>query len=91
MNVPKELKLKVTDKHRTVLAYGEVTGHAHAFYGNDTTELSTDIEETRTFLKIKATDALTHEEHAPHTFEPGMGEVIVQREYTMGNIRRVAD
>lgn len=79
-------------QERVVLAFGETTGHAHAFYEPQKVELikNPDIEETK--LVIKASGAkLEHEEHATHTFEPGIGEVIQQSEYTMGEIKRVAD
>ena len=87
------LKPKATDAHRVVLAYGEVTGHAHAFYEKDKVELleSTDVKETRTFLNIKQEASLQHEEHATHVISPGIGEVITQREYQMGQLRRTMD
>jgi len=89
--IPTELKPKVTDKHRVVLAYGEVTGHAHAFYNPELVELSTDIEETKTFLTVKAPSDLQHEEHTTHRIEEGQGEVIIQAQYQMGEVRRAAD
>ncbi len=74
------------EEKRTVLAYGEVTGHAHAFYGEDVAEFDGKV------LKIKKPNAeLKHEEHSTHTFEPGIGEVTIQREYQMGEIKRVVD
>lgn len=74
-----------TEKNRVVLAYGEVTGHAHAFYGEDTAVLEGNK------LTIKSKDALKHEEHTKHVFSPGVGEVTIQREYQMGEIKRVLD
>lgn len=79
-------------QEKVVLAYGETTGHSHAFYEPLKVELikNPDIEETK--LVIKASGAkLEHEEHATHTFEPGIGEVIQQSEYTMGEIKPVID
>lgn len=71
---------------RVVLAYGEVTGHAHAFYD------PAKVEYTNGQLKIKAAGAaLEHEEHKTHVFEPGVGEVTIQREYQMGSIKRAVD
>lgn len=70
---------------RVVLAYGEVTGHAHAFYGEDTVELEGNK------LTVKKEDKLLHEEHTAHTIQPGIGEVTIQREYQMGSLRRTAD
>lgn len=77
---------KLNEKqNRVVLAYGEVTGHAHAFY--DTTAVEYDGNK----LKVKSSAALQHEEHTTHTFEPGIGEVTIQQEYQMKELKRVAD
>lgn len=77
-------KMIFNGKKAVVLAHGE-SGHAHAFYGEDTVELDGSI------LIVKATDALSHEEHASHVIEPGIGEVIIQREYKREEIQRVFD
>lgn len=93
-NLPKGLKKsKDNFKERVVLAYGEVTGHAHAFYNSKDVELleSNDIKETRRFLNIKTISELKHEEHNTLTFNPGIYEVIQQKEYSMGQIKRVID
>jgi hypothetical protein len=74
-----------TESKRVVLAYGETTGHAHAFYGEDTVVLEGNK------LIVKKEDQLRHEEHHAHTVNPGIGEVTIQREYQMGQIKRVAD
>lgn len=92
--LPKEIKKSEDNlEKRIVLAYGEVTGHAHAFYNPKDVELleSKDIKETRRFLNIKAISDLKHEEHATLTFNPGIYEVIQQKEYSMGQIKRVID
>lgn len=70
---------------RVVLAYGEVTGHAHAFYGDSTVELDGNK------LTVKSKDELKHEEHTSHVVNPGIGEVTIQREYRMGSLKRVVD
>ncbi len=78
--------IKLNEKQkRVVLAYGEVSGHAHAFYGEDTVEL------VGNQLTVKKSDRLLHEEHSAHVIEPGLGEVTIQREYIAGEIKRVAD
>jgi len=77
-------KMIFKGKQAVVLAHGE-SGHAHAFYGDDTVEL----ENNRLF--VKQTDTLTHEEHTAHVVEPGIGEVTIQREYIMGKVKRVID
>lgn len=69
------------DAGRIVLAYGEVTGHAHAIAApeSDATLLMT---ERARFLRLIADVDLTHEEHAPIRLPQGTYEVIRQREWT---------
>ena len=63
---------------RVILAYGEVTGHAHA--------ISTDYAKMYSWqgdrlLEIKAGAKLVHEEHATIALPEGFYKVIQQREY----------
>jgi hypothetical protein len=63
---------------RVILAYGEVTGHAHA--------ISTDYAKMYTWegdrlLEIKPGAKLVHEEHATIMLPEGFYKVIQQREY----------
>lgn len=76
---------------RIVLAYGEVTGHAHAIH-------SPGVEAwlfggNKLFLDVKEEGAkVQHEEHALIPLDPGKYEVIRQREWTQSDeIRYVAD
>lgn len=87
--LPAALTPKAADQGRLVLGYGEVTGHAHAI---DAT-LGTLFEDRdgTLYLRLDATAALTHEEHAPLTLPPGAYRVTHQREYSPEAIRRVAD
>jgi hypothetical protein len=78
-----------TKEGRVILAYGEVTGHAHALGLNFASMYAS--EEGQRYLEIKEGAELTHEEHATITPEPGVYEVIQQREYTPQAIRNVAD
>lgn len=78
------------DRGRIVLAYGEVTGHAHAIASPDA-DLLQDTE-TR-FLRVLA-DAgvdLSHEEHGTITLPKGTYEVIGQYEHQPWGFRQVAD
>lgn len=73
---------------RVILAYGEVTGHAHA--------LSCDYAkmyrwENERLLHIKEGAVLTHEEHGSIALEPGIWQVIQQREYHPQELRNVLD
>ena len=82
------------DKGRIVLAYGEVTGHAHAIHGGGATLLAAPGTDDR-FLRIMDASGveLQHEEHATIALPPGDFIVRIQREYTSADMApiRVAD
>lgn len=78
-----------TKEGRVILAYGEVTGHAHALPLSLTAMFST--EAGQRFINIRDGAELTHEEHSAIKPAPGCYEVIQQREYTPEAIRNVAD
>jgi hypothetical protein len=65
---------------RIVLQYGEVTGHAHAFYGQAVTLYQTPRKER--FLRVVKTSLLRHEEHAPIKVPPGLYRLPTQTEWT---------
>ena len=76
------------DNGRVVLAYGEVTGHAHAIVA---TEAELLVAPNRTaeeellnvrFLRVMRTLEVTHEEHGALTLEPGLYRVNQQREWS---------
>ncbi len=73
---------------RIVLAYGEVTGHAHAV-GLEGAKLYRSNGDD--LLKVHTATALVHEEHSPIPLDPGVYKVVRQREYTPQEIRRVSD
>lgn len=94
----------VTDKGRTILAYGEVTGHAHevvvgtdlarhrALYGDDVPPMQLFEEpDGSRLLVVRGPATLRHEEHGPIALAPGQYEVIRQVEYVPGATRQVAD
>lgn len=75
---------------RIVLAYGEVTGHAHAI-DDEFAEL---MEfEGRRYLRVPARKVatLTHEEHGAIQIPGGIYEIRQQREYSPEEIRNVKD
>jgi len=78
------------DQGRVVLAYGEVTGHAHALSGKHAKLYDVKGWVDRLLVVTKAT-ALMHEEHGHITLPPGNYRVKRQREYTPETIRNVAD
>ena len=73
-----------------ILAFGEVTGHAHKV--EDLTRAQLLEIENGLFLRVGEDGVrIIHEEHAPITLPPGNYEVEIQREYTPQAIRNVAD
>lgn len=82
--------LEKTDE--TVLAYGEVTGHAHRLTGSDF-EIYREPATKRRFLRVVKDTDLTHEEHHTRTIPPGTYEIRPTKEadHIQGIIRIVAD
>jgi hypothetical protein len=82
---------KIEQEGRVVLAYGEVTGHAHAFYDKGASLYQGAQPKTR-HLKLVKTVALRHEEHSPIEIPPGIYDLPVQTEWSDDlEPRRVAD
>mgnify|MGYP001557776963 CR=1 FL=1 len=88
--VSAEAKAVARVRGRIVLAYGEVTGHAHVI-----DDVLAELFEERggqLYLKVGPEGAtLRHEEHGALALAPGTYRVVRQREYTPEAIRRVAD
>jgi hypothetical protein len=88
----------ITDQGRTILAYGEVTGHAHEVIP-DTPLVGDAVPAQQLFeepngtrlLVVRHPATLRHEEHGPLAVAPGHYHVIRQVEYTPEAIRNVAD
>ncbi len=76
------------DAGRVVLAYGEVTGHAHAIEAALAVIFKSVDKE---YLRALPGAVLRHEEHAAIHLEPGSYEILHQREYEPQSWRRVAD
>ena len=83
------------DNGRVILAYGEVTGHAHVVEG-DVQFFASDLEEMeKRFLRVEGEHGacVVHEEHATIALPPGDYEITRQREYASADMPalRVAD
>jgi len=92
-SIPEHTEAIARDKGRIILAYGEVTGHAHAILDTAAALVRT-ADTNQRFLRVMATSGveLRHEEHATITLPPGNYEIIQQREYVAPEITRaVAD
>lgn len=82
------------DRGRIVLAYGEVTGHAHAIYADGAAEYVVREAEAivARYIVTTADVAVEHEEHTAHVIPAGaVVEVIQQVEETDDGVRNVAD
>ena len=75
---PKGAEAVPLDAGRVVLAYGELTGHAHALPGE---LVSMYRWQGDVLIEVKAATALRHEEHDPIPLGPGLYKVTRQREY----------
>ena len=92
---------------RTVIAEGEVTGHAHAFNNTNNPDVNITLfkadrlwgtrmqgSDTPNYMRIEGGNAvLTHEEHNAISIPPGEYEISQVREfdYLRGETRRVVD
>jgi hypothetical protein len=85
------------DKGRVVLAYGELTGHAHAIgsrYAKLFRLLDAPIADTTDadrLLRVTRTVSLDHEEHSSIRLPPGDYLIRHQREYQRAAMRTVQD
>lgn len=88
--IPKDAVLKEVTG-RAVMAYGEVTGHAHALESVHDIELYE--KDGRTFVRVINNEGtpLTHEEHGSIMLPRGDYERVIQREYSPEEIRSVQD
>ena len=87
-SVPASATETKRDNGRVILAYGEVTGHAHAIIDPMTVKLSDGIEE---YLQVAEVAAIRHEEHSTITLPAANYRIVHQREYTPERIVAVRD
>lgn len=88
-SIPKTAERK-EQNDRIVLAYGEVTGHAHAIHDLEAVDVFVTAD-GRTYLKAKDEATVRHEEHGGIALPAGNYEVTIQREYSPEEIRNVMD
>lgn len=96
-DLPRIPLTEITTPGRVVLAYGEVTGHAHAIYP-EAGVLPAKLWDAgaERFLQVLERTAIQHEEHGAIPLEVGVYRVSkfgigTQREYSPEEIRSVAD
>jgi hypothetical protein len=103
-NLPADCVEVPLDKGRIVLAYGEVTGHAHAIADHISGAAAAEIADAaisrarlwraptgERYLEVRAAVTLKHEEHTHHVIPPGIYQLPTQVEYTPAALRRVED
>lgn len=85
--------VKAKPQTRVTLAHGEVTGHAHVLCADGAAILPYTVQDRtdELFFELMTDAFVRHEEHAPVALAAGTYRVILQREYTPQEIRRVAD
>ena len=94
---PSDAAKLVIDQGRVILAYGEVTGHAHQVVAETTDAVSTppcalfEEPDGSRLLIVDRPCTLRHEEHGPIALAPGAYRVVRQREYSPEAVRNVAD
>lgn len=89
---PKAAKEVPQVQGRTILAYGEATGHHHSFGGKGALLFRLDETALTSYLTIEGLpQALQHQEHTEIVHAPGKYEVRQQRQWTLERVRRVAD
>lgn len=90
---------------RIVLAFGEVTGHAHAIadwedagrlarnavHKSKTRARLVEAPNGQRFLEVTKPVTLSHEEHTAHKLPAGLYEIPVQMEHSAERMTRVAD
>jgi len=86
--LPKGAEKVKPDNGRVILAYGEVTGHAHAISSKLATMYRWKGDE---LIEVKEGAVVTHEEHGAIALVPGVYRVRHQGEYTPAEIVRVGD
>jgi len=77
--LPEGAVAKVLDKGHIILAYGEVTGHAHRI--TDTVNSLFYEKDGKSYLKVNTPVKLTHEEHHTQVIPEGIWEIGIVQEY----------
>jgi len=80
--IPTTARPVARDAGRIVLAYGEVTGHAHAIEAPESEATLLSVSENERFLRLVADVDLVHEEHATIRLPAGDYAVVRQRVWT---------
>ena len=87
--LPPSAEQSKPSEQRIVLAYGELTGHAHAIA---LPQAKMFVDGDARYLKVEDDGAdLVHEEHDTIHLVPGVYRIVQQREYIPNSSRTVLD
>jgi hypothetical protein len=90
--IPKTAKAVAPEGGLVTVAYGEATGHHHAFrHRQGVTLFRDDGAGGAMYLKVDEPATLTHQEHGPLTLPPDTYRVVLQKRFMAGMVRRVVD
>lgn len=89
--LPQGQVIKHSGQH--VLAWGEVTGHAHRLTVKDRKDLKVVVKDGITYMSLTVSAPLTHEEHKRLEVPSGVWKMTFEREYDpfMESMRQVID
>ena len=87
----KELPAKAKKLPTMIVAYGEVTGHAHKVEVDAGDCVLVEDEEGNMFVSVGGQATLKHDEHGAVKLDEGHYKVTIQREYAPEAPRAVAD
>ena len=74
-----------------VLADGEVTGHSHALMVETAPVVLRDPKTGTLWVRADQAAVIVHEEHGALSIDPGIYEVVIEREYEPDGWRQVVD
>jgi len=79
--LPARLSRVARDAGRLVLAYGEVTGHAHVIDAPEAEAVQLSDQDNGRFLKLMSDAPLVHEEHDTIKVPKGTYRVVQQEQF----------
>lgn len=79
--LPARLSKVARDAGRLVLAYGEVTGHAHVIDAPESEAVQLSDKDNQRFLRLMSDANLVHEEHDTLTIPKGTYRVTQQEQF----------
>lgn len=88
--IPAGAEVKIDEKDRVILAYGEVTGHAHAIARTDSIQKL--VKDGIEYLEASDTVEVKHEEHGTIEVPAGKYRILHQVEHSpIAGLQRVMD